>query len=539
MCLRSDPRARYTLFFLVVVALAIGLRAPGLTRRPMHTDEAVHAVKFGMLLEDGYYRYDPIEYHGPTLNYLTLIPAWLASANRLPDVDEATLRVVAVIAGVGVALLLALLWPGLGSRAALAAAVLTAVSPAMVYYSRYYIQEMLLVFFSFAAIACGYRYARSGRPGWAAALGVFIGLMHATKETAVLSFGAMVVALGVTLVTAGERTRVSRARMRHGSIALVTAAAVSMLLFSSFFSNPGGVVDSYMTYANYVGRATEHAWHIQPWYYYVHMLAFFKGPSGRVWSEVAILVLAGVGVGAAVAGRDVAGVDRDLLRFLAVYASVLLAAYSMIPYKTPWTMLGALHGLILLAGVGAVAALDATPGRRARPVLLGLLLLAAGHLTVQAYRATHAYRADPDNPYVYAHPTDDVFRVAERLQQLAAVHPEGNDMHIEVISPGSDYWPLPWYLRAFPNTGWWDHVDADTRAAPVIIASPVVEEALLQKLYELPPPGERYLYVPLFDDYTEIRPTVEIRGYVRKDLWDALQQQRERLPAAAEAAGAR
>ena len=57
-------------------------------------------------------------------------------------------------------------WPTGWARAAtLAAALLTAVSPAMVYFSRYYIQEMLLVFFTFAAI--GVRHgaiSARGRP---------------------------------------------------------------------------------------------------------------------------------------------------------------------------------------------------------------------------------------------------------------------------------------------------------------------------------------------------------------------------------------
>jgi predicted membrane-bound mannosyltransferase len=67
--------------WLLVGALAAGvlLRLPQLGMRPMHTDEAVHAIKFGALLETGTYRYDKNEYHGPTLNYLTLLPAWLLS----------------------------------------------------------------------------------------------------------------------------------------------------------------------------------------------------------------------------------------------------------------------------------------------------------------------------------------------------------------------------------------------------------------------------------------------------------------------------
>ena len=46
----------------------------------------------------------------------------------------------------------------------------------------------------------------------------------------------------------------------------------------------------------------------------------------------------------------------------------------------------------------------------------------------------------------------------------------------------------------------------------------------MRKLYELPEPGEKHLYVPLFDGYTELRPEVELRGYVKKELWDSYVQ---------------
>ena len=67
------------------------------------------------------------------------------------------------IFGVGLILLLALVADGLGRRATVCAALLTAISPAMVFYSRYYIHEMLLVFFTAWTFVCFWRYANSGR----------------------------------------------------------------------------------------------------------------------------------------------------------------------------------------------------------------------------------------------------------------------------------------------------------------------------------------------------------------------------------------
>ena len=65
--------------------------------------------------------------------------------------------------------------------------MLTAISPALVFYSRYYIQETLLVFFTLAAVGCGWRYLRTHRLGWIVAAGASVGMMHATKETWILS----------------------------------------------------------------------------------------------------------------------------------------------------------------------------------------------------------------------------------------------------------------------------------------------------------------------------------------------------------------
>jgi hypothetical protein len=47
-----------------------------------------------------------------------------------------------------------------------------------------------------------------------------------------------------------------------------------------------------------------------------------------------------------------------------------------------------------------------------------------------------------------------------------------------------------------------------------------MEEALVRKLYDLPPPGERELYVSVFDRPVELRPRVELRAYAARTLWE-------------------
>src|SRR6185436_12482937 len=136
------------LALLLAIAAALALRVPRLDTRPLHNDEAVNAIKVAELWQQGRYAYDPDEYHGPTLHYATLPVLWLSGARNSDELKDATLRVAPVVFGVALLLLLPLFSDGLGRHAVAWAALFIAVSPAMVFYSRYFIHEMLLVFFT-------------------------------------------------------------------------------------------------------------------------------------------------------------------------------------------------------------------------------------------------------------------------------------------------------------------------------------------------------------------------------------------------------
>ncbi|MHC4191346.1 MAG: flippase activity-associated protein Agl23 [Planctomycetota bacterium] len=515
---------------LAATIVAFILRLPRLQQRPMHGDEAVHAIKFGQLLEEGAYTYNPDEYHGPTLNYLTLIPARLASATKLTQVTEFILRIVPLVFGVLLVLMLLLAADGLAPGAAIYAAILTAISPAMVFYSRYYIQEMLLVCFTFGAITCAYRYTRNKNHLWAILTGIFLALMHATKETCIIAFGSMFLALLLMLLMwrpkgslASAAKKVQRSHLIAG---LAAAVIVSALFYSSFLANPGGIFDSFRAYGAYFDRAGNNTLHIHPWYYYLKMLMYSRYGDGPMWTEALIVLLAVVGFIAVMTKKGLSSANVHLLRFIAFYTLVLTVVYSAVPYKTPWCMLGFLHGMILLAGVGAVVLVRLAPNVLPRLIVIFLVFEASLVLTWQAYLGSYKFCADSRNPYVYAHPTPEVFTIVQRVEDIARVHEDGNRMQIQVICPEDDYWPLPWYFRFFSKVQWQNEVADNASSAPLIIASDKVQEALTNKLYTLTPFQERQMYLFLFDEpyYVWLRPKVMLMGFVRKDLWDRYQQ---------------
>src|SRR3989442_3095633 len=285
---------------LLAIAGALALRVPHLDTRPLHNDEAVNAVKVSELWEQGRYAYDPDEHHGPTLHYATLPFLWLSGARNSDELADATLRLAPVVSGVGLILLLLLLADGLGLQAVAWAAIFTAISPAMVFYSRYFIHEMLLVFFTALTLGAGWRYAQTRSARWAVLTGAGLGLMFATKETFVLTVAAMgLAAIATVRWTAPKGARVQSLlalwNWKHAALALSASFLIWLLLFSSFFTNFAGLLDSVRTYLPWLKRAGGHSPHIHPWSFYLQRLAWLHPAKGPGWRQGFIPRLAGVG----------------------------------------------------------------------------------------------------------------------------------------------------------------------------------------------------------------------------------------------------
>lgn len=499
------------LLLIGVLAGAAVFRLWRLADRPMHADEAVHAEKFGALLEKGLYCYDPAEFHGPTLNYFTLFSVWLRGERSYSAISEVTLRLVPAVFGIALMLTPLLFTGGLGFRAAFFGCILLAFSPLFIFYSRCYIQETLLIFFSAVFLGAVWRYLQSQKLSWIILAGAALGLMHATKETFVFAAAA-----GAAAVLYFIWTDADRCKVLHLLAGFCTAAAISVMFYSSFGTNWPGVIDSIATYTIWFQRAGAGTIHSHPWYYYLDLLTWIEFAEPITWNEDGIAAMGLLGAAAVFFQNKGRGVRTA--RFLAVYTLVLMAIYCAIPYKTPWNMMGFVYGLALLAGFAADRLLDAVEGWWSKIILwsvLGLYGLASP--LVQSWFLNFRYASNPVNPYVYAHTSEDVFEMIRQIHAAAGV-----DTPIYVIAAGDDYWPLPWYLRSFSNVGYWNHIEPSVCDAPIILAQAQHEQKLLHLLYSVPPPGQRHLYLPLFDKTFYLRPGVEWRGYIRKDLWDKM-----------------
>jgi len=511
-----------------ILLLGSWLRLADLAHRPMHTDEAVHALKFAELLENGAYRYDRSEYHGPTLNVFTLIPAWGRGQHTLAELDEITLRLVPAFFGIGLIFIPLLLSPLWGRRASLAAAAWIALSPAQIFYSRYYIQEVPFIFFFYLLLTAWFRYRRSGNWVWMMVAGLALGLLHASKETDILVLGAAVVAgLSVCFLPGSGEIQIPELRSRrfhfHAVLFILTALLISSAFFTAGFSRTDGWIDSFRAYITYFHRGAGESIHLHPWHYYLGLLFFFHRPGYPVFSEAWILpfvLVAGFSTVRRPPNSRAPSLNLFLQRFLLLLTLILCIGFSALPYKTPWNMLCFEYGLLLLAGFGAAQVIR----RSGRMALAGRAFLLMGLVMMgwQSLQMNRTYDSSPANPWVYAHPGPDVVRISRTVEEAACASPDSLATQVEVIVPGHEYWPLPWTLRRLTRVGYYDRVDDTAAAGDIILAAAALEAALLRKLYQAPPPGSRQLYVPLWQGDAELRPGLPIRGYIRQDLRDGL-----------------
>ncbi len=503
-------RAAFGAALLLVFAAALYLRLPDLGNRPFHADEAVHAVKLWEARQRGAYIYDPDEFHGPTL-YWAAAP-FLAARGRadIGSTTEADYRLGTVAAGIVLLLLLALLHDGLGRRATVVSALMAAVAPAFVFYSRYFIQETLLVCFTVGALGAWWRHATMRRVQWAVAAGAFAGLMIATKETAALTLGAWI---GASLLTG------ARPNMRAVLGATLTAILVAALVLTDLGRNMGAAVDYLRSYAPWFSRAHGTGLHGHSWTYYLAIL-FGIRPAGQIaWIEAFIPASAVIGIAFAACARGPQGqadmdamneVRRRLRARIAVATLILLAAYSAVPYKTPWCILNPLIGLCLLAGMGSSWLLGAIArrGRAFEAVGWATGLALAALLARQAHADAFRNQVSPKNPYVYAQTVPDAEDIQRRTEALAGFHPDGSNMVIKVIWTDNYHWPIPWYLRRFPNVGYWTSMPEDP-AAPIVIAAPVYDEELTRRLDA----------THIMNGYIGLRPSVVAMYWVSMDVW--------------------
>jgi uncharacterized protein (TIGR03663 family) len=414
--------------------------------KPPHFDEGINGwFVDAHIVKEGFYKYDPTNYHGPLHFYVLFLSQTLLGRNVW------ALRLPVVLVSILCVWLTFKFEPFVGRTAARIGALAMAVSPGFVFYGRYSIHEVWLVLFSMLFILglLGLWKFGTSKYLWCAGMG-FAGMVL-TKETYIIHLGCAVIAAGVCSVS-NSLSRLPDARpakqtWSYLDLAVVIAVSIALIVFfySGTFFHWHGVKDIFNAYAAWFKTGHAGNGHEKKWYYWLKLMApSFQFPRAD-FLGYELPALAGL-----ILCLFCLRFKNVSLRYLAIYSVGTLMAYSIVRYKTPWCIISIIWPFLFMFG----AVMQALPSKYRRPANVISTILLFGSLgstiSLNYFRCT-----TESEPYVYVQTYNDIFKLTKPLLALANHDPVFYEMTGHIIRDST--YPLPWVLGDFPHVGYYEH----------------------------------------------------------------------------------
>ena len=446
------------IFPLIPLVLVLLLRFVLLDARPLHHDEAVNGWFVDGVFSRGFYSYDPQNYHGPLYFYI------LAAFEKLFGRSVAVLRIPPVL--FGSLLSLSPLWfrSKIGNRAAWIAAAFLAVSPAMVFFSRYSIHETA---FALLCVLFLHQWLAIRDGGWTRSrlirLALITGLMASVKENFVI-FGA---ALGmaefvVSIMEAKSTLPLTRDFWIKVLGCLLLSMVPVVVLYTGFFQDEDGVGKFFAAFLRWSETGSNGNGHQKPFWYWLKLMGAYE------WLSLAGLLFMPFWL---------MRVDRSV-RLIGVVGGVLWLFYSIVSYKTPWCILSIYWFPVIF---GAVLADRALRHSRRAWVMAGLL--AGGCLSVyQAYDVSWARPDQDGHPYIYGQTYAGFLGPVNSILERVRANPGLKEsMRIEIVSEFT--WPLPYLLGEIKRSGYYNRTNAPAELdADVVIMDESISAEMMPRL---------------------------------------------------------
>jgi uncharacterized protein (TIGR03663 family) len=482
--------------FWLILGLAAALRILFLGIKPPHFDEGINGWFVDQMVKDGFYRYDPTNYHGPLHFYLLFLSQTLFGRNLY------ALRMPVVLASIG-AVWLALKYDRVIPRpVARLAALAMALSPGFIFYGRYSIHEVWLLLFSMMFIFGLLGLWREGTLSYLWFTGMGITGMILTKETYIIHLGCALLALPIayasTMIVGVEDSKPAAQKWNSVDLAIVCLTGIGAIVFfySGTFFHWNGLKDLFRTFHAWFETGSSGHGHEKAWYYWLELIARYE------WPVCAGLLLCGLS-GLTLLFRTLT------LRFLAVMGIGTLMAYSIIHYKTPWCIISIIWPLLF--AFGAFVLLVPRTRLVASSIVASILLLVSfGYaISLNYFRCSTFIEANWDSnrplttnireffnaePYVYVQTYNDIYKLTTPLLELAHRDPRFYHLVGHIIRPSP--YPLPWILGDFPQVGYYEH---DNNPAKLDADFLLVEESKIDQT-------EKQLHDSYFTEPLTIRP---------------------------------
>lgn len=453
--------------FILILIAAILIRFWQLDLKLLHHDEAIHSWFSYELLTKGAWMYDP-SYHGPFLYYVT---AGMFAAFGSSDLVA---RLLPCLFGT---LLIPLVYciyrlDYITKSQTLLVALFIAISPDMIYFSRFLRHDIFMLFFTFLMLAALLYYFERKQTRFAVIAAIAMaGALSCKEEMPVFilifaSFFAIAIWRGsFTLPATWKRDMV---------LGIIIVLAIMSVLYSGFGGHPDTLVGKNIGINAQEGihfelkttgwyQAIDHWTEMHkkqrlggPWYYYIplyllyelpifflailgtvqflikgidfrllwmrlkrtlHSLLRFRGTQSHVEE------LAAISVRQLQTEQPVHSKSDEFFRLCIYWMILSMALYAYVGEKVPWLLIPQLLPMCFVA----VYQLN---WQKTAIALVGCLFLLAMTWHVAFVPA------DMNEPIVQVQNSEDLRTVMQLM-----------DASDRVIISSKDYWPLPWYYR--------------------------------------------------------------------------------------------
>ncbi|KPL21743.1 MAG: hypothetical protein AMJ93_08850 [Anaerolineae bacterium SM23_84] len=397
------------LLYAVVLGLALAVRVGVFGRWPLRDQEAglaLSAWRFARGLPAMLRGHSPLLFHVNALLFF------------LTDGSDALARLLSVLFGSSLVVLPYGLRGYLGRTGALAASVLLALSPSMVYFSWAVDGSVIVAFCALGLLVVGADLLESHRPSYAAVATALLVLA--------LMAGPSVYTLLAILLTFPVALRVSARQgadggglhdLRHAWCnlaadadswrrALSVAATLFLAAGLGFVYNPMGLQMALDQFGKWVGDF--HFVGTSPWY---------RAP-------LLLLLYEGLPLFLGIVGFVVARKRRDVLTLLLRYWLIFALILSVLPgYRPPSSIVLILLPLVLAAGQAAEYLTQQIRHMPRRPLFWGLLALSLT-VTGAAYVQLATYLSSPASTYLLRIAALSVFAVSAYAFVWSLVGPD-------------------------------------------------------------------------------------------------------------------
>ncbi len=410
---------------LLILLIALITRVYMLTARPVDHDESIHAYLSYILLKDHVYRYDP-NYHGPFLYFVTaglfaIFGDSIFVARMLPVIFSLLAIVVAFEFR---------RWIGKG---AYVFTFIMLFSPSILYYSRYFRNDMILIGSFLVVIYSYFRYLESGKERFVYLGVLFFTIMLCSKENAYIYlfiFVSFVLLYGLWNEGLGYlRKKIlnwNGKKIRMVLISLAIFLTIYVSLYTAAFTDWGGLERATVGAIERWFMIGGHGDHWKPIYYYSLILIQY---------EFMPLALAVISV--PLFFKRLRKLSR-LEIFTFYWLVMTLIAYHLLTHKVPWLTVHIVTPMALFGSL-YVERLDS------RAFRVFLVILAVATIYTSFYLSYVDYNDAVNQMLIYIQVQPSAVELAHRIIYLYEHHHS-----VVVYEPTNDYWPLPWYLRHYP-----------------------------------------------------------------------------------------